>query len=78
MLVDRGQERIAIMASQDGGMDIEEVAAKTPERIVTVAVHPAAGLQPYQARQLGFALGLTQEQMKQFIAAVAEPLPAVR
>jgi len=70
MLVDRGRERIAVMASQDGGMDIEEVAANTPERIVTVAVHPAVGLQPYQARQLGFALGLDQAQLKQFIPLV--------
>jgi len=70
MLVDRSQERIAIMVSQDGGMDIEEVAAKTPERIVTVAVHPAAGLQPYQARKLGFALNLDSAQMKQFIPLV--------
>jgi succinyl-CoA synthetase beta subunit len=67
LLVDRGQGRIAIMASQDGGMDIEEVAEKTPERIVTVAVHPAAGLQPYQSRKLGFALGLDDAQIKQFI-----------
>jgi len=70
MLVDRGQERIAFMVSQDGGMDIEEVAAKTPERIITVAVHPAVGLQPYQARKLGFALGLENEQMKQFVPLV--------
>jgi succinyl-CoA synthetase beta subunit len=70
MLVDRGQERIAIMVSQDGGMDIEEVAAKTPERIITVGVHPAAGLQPYQARRLGFALGLDNTQMKQFVPLV--------
>jgi len=67
LLVDRGQKRIAIMASQDGGMDIEEVAANTPERIITVAVHPAAGLQPYQSRKLGFALGLDDGQIKQFI-----------
>ncbi len=67
LLVDRGQKRIAIMASEDGGMDIEEVAANTPERIITVAVHPAAGLQPYQSRKLGFALGLDDGQIKQFI-----------
>jgi succinyl-CoA synthetase beta subunit len=67
MLVDRASERIAIMVSQDGGMDIEEVAENTPERIVTVAVNPAAGLMPYQARHLGFALGLGASQMKEFI-----------
>ncbi len=70
LLIDRSRERIAIMASQDGGMDIEEVAANTPERIITVAVHPAAGLQPYQARQLGFALELDSTQMKQFAALI--------
>jgi succinyl-CoA synthetase beta subunit len=67
MLVDRGRERIAIIASEDGGMDIEEVAAKTPERIMTVTVNPAAGLQPYQARQLAFGLGLNATQAKQFV-----------
>jgi len=67
MLVDRGRERIAIMVSQDGGMDIEEVAAKTPERIVAVAINPATGPMPYQARQLGYALGLDATQLKQFI-----------
>jgi succinyl-CoA synthetase beta subunit len=70
ILVDRAQERIAVMASQDGGMDIEEVAANTPERIITVAIHPAAGLQPYQARKLGFGLGLHAGQLKQFIKIV--------
>jgi len=67
MLVDRSREQIAIIASQDGGMDIEEVAAKTPERIITVAVNPAAGMQPYQARQLAFNLGLNAAQVKQFV-----------
>jgi succinyl-CoA synthetase beta subunit len=66
LLVDRSRERIVVMASAAGGMDIEEVAAKTPEKIVTVAVHPAAGLQAYQARQVAFALELTGEQIGQF------------
>ena len=66
VLVDRGQERIAFMASAAGGMNIEEVAATEPEKIFTVAVHPAAGLQPYQARRLGFGLGLDKAQMKEF------------
>jgi len=76
MLVDRGAERIAVMASAAGGMDIEEVAADTPEKIFTVIVHPAAGLQPYQARQLGFGIGLAGEQLKQFIP-VAQSLYAL-
>ena len=68
VLVDRGRERIALIASAAGGMDIEEVAANTPEQILTVVVNPAAGLQPFQARQLGFGLGLDKDQVKQFVA----------
>ncbi len=63
-LVDRSAKRIAFMASSEGGMDIEEVAASTPEKILTVKVDPAAGLQPYQCRQLGFGLGLAMPQIK--------------
>ncbi|WP_043769096.1 ADP-forming succinate--CoA ligase subunit beta [Algiphilus aromaticivorans] len=64
-LVDRGTERVVFMASPDGGMDIEEVADKTPERIRSVQVDPAAGLMPYQARELGFFLGLDKDQVGQ-------------
>jgi succinyl-CoA synthetase beta subunit len=66
LLVDRSRERVVIMASAAGGMDIEQVAAKTPEKILTAAVNPAAGLQPYQARHMGFGLGLSADQVKQF------------
>jgi succinyl-CoA synthetase beta subunit len=66
MLVDREAKRVAIIASAAGGMDIEEVAEKTPEQIFSVAVSPAAGLQPYQIRRLGFGLGLDKDQLKQF------------
>lgn len=62
LVVDRASERVAIMASAAGGMDIEEVAATTPEKIVTLTIHPAAGLQDYQTRKLGFGLGLTGPQ----------------
>jgi len=65
LLVDRSREQVAIMASQAGGMDIEEVAAKTPEKIITVHVHPAAGLQDYQCRELGFGLDLDKSQQAQ-------------
>ena len=65
-LVDRTQEKIVFMASPDGGMDIEEVAHNTPERIKHVFVAPAAGLQPYQARTLGFFMGLNKDQTDQF------------
>ena len=65
MLVDRGRRQIAIMASAAGGMDIEEVAASAPEKIVTEFVDPAAGLQPFQVRRIGFALALNPDQRKQ-------------
>jgi succinyl-CoA synthetase beta subunit len=66
LLVDRASECIVYIASAAGGMDIEAVAASTPERIFRTAVHPAAGLQPYQARQLAFGLGLGAEQLVPF------------
>ena len=62
LLVDRGAEQVAIIASAAGGMDIEEVAHQTPEKIFTVHVHPAAGLQEYQCRRLGFGLDLDKTQ----------------
>jgi succinyl-CoA synthetase beta subunit len=62
LLVDRSAEQVAIIASAAGGMDIEEVAHKTPEKIFTVHVHPAAGLQEYQCRRLGFGLDLDKTQ----------------
>ncbi len=66
MLVDREVSRIAFIASAAGGMDIEKIAAETPEKIFTVAVSPAAGLQDYQARQLAYGLGLNKSQGRQF------------
>jgi succinyl-CoA synthetase beta subunit len=66
MLVDREVSRISFIASAAGGMDIEKVAAETPERIFSVAVAPDAGLQDYQARQLAFGLELDKKQMRQF------------
>uniref|UniRef100_A0A450Y6Y7 Succinate--CoA ligase [ADP-forming] subunit beta n=1 Tax=Candidatus Kentrum sp. TC TaxID=2126339 RepID=A0A450Y6Y7_9GAMM len=65
MLVDRGRGRIAIIASAAGGMNIEEVAATEPDKIVTVFINPSAGLQGYEVRRVGFVLGLDAEQRKQ-------------
>ena len=62
LAIDRTAERVAIIASAAGGMDIEQVAHTTPEKILTTTVHPAAGLQDYQARRLGFGLGLGKQQ----------------
>jgi len=64
-LVDRARERVVIMASAAGGVDIEEVAAATPEKILTATIHPAAGVTPYQCRQLGFGLGLDKDQIRE-------------
>jgi succinyl-CoA synthetase beta subunit len=63
LTLNRDRGRIAVIASSAGGMDIEEVAAHTPEKILSVTVHPAAGLSPYQARQLAFGLGFKGEQV---------------
>jgi len=66
MLVDRSQERITLMASRAGGMNIEEVAASDPDAILAEAVNPAVGLQAYQCRNLAFALGLEGRQINAF------------
>ncbi|MEK6791065.1 MAG: ADP-forming succinate--CoA ligase subunit beta [Deltaproteobacteria bacterium] len=58
IVVDRGTQRVAIMASSEGGVEIEEVAAQTPEKILKEYVDPAAGLIPFQCRKLAFGLGL--------------------
>jgi len=64
--------RIAVVASASGGMDIEEVAHRTPEQILAVTVHPATGLEPFQCRQLAFGLGLQgPKQTEQFQSIVA-------
>jgi succinyl-CoA synthetase beta subunit len=64
-VVDRGSRRVTFMASRAGGMDIEEVAASTPEQIFTATVDPVLGLQDYQTRLLGFSLELDDTQRKQ-------------
>jgi succinyl-CoA synthetase beta subunit len=66
VLVDRETRRVLFMASSAGGMNIEEVAEETPEKIKTITVDPAAGLQGYQCRQLAFALELQGTQIRAF------------
>jgi succinyl-CoA synthetase beta subunit len=65
LLVDRISGRVAFLASSEGGVEIEEVAAKTPEKIIKVVVDPCVGLAGYQARELAHVLGLTGEAFKQ-------------
>lgn len=66
VLVDRESKKILFMASQAGGMNIEEVAEETPEQIHIIRIDPAAGLQGYQCRKLGFALALEGTQIREF------------
>ena len=61
MVIDRGMSRVVMMASTEGGMEIETVAAKTPEKILKEWVDPAVGLMPFQARKLAFGLGIPGE-----------------
>ncbi|MFX1738816.1 ADP-forming succinate--CoA ligase subunit beta [Paraburkholderia sp. A1RI_3L] len=63
MLIDRSTSRVTVMASTEGGMEIEDVAARTPEKIVKLAIDPATGMQAYHARRLAFALGLSGKQI---------------
>src|SRR3954453_20616596 len=63
MLVDRATSRVTVMASSEGGVEIEEVAAKTPEKILKVAIDPATGIQPYHTRKIAFFLGLEGNQI---------------
>ncbi len=70
LLVDRATSRIAFVSSTEGGMDIEEVARATPEKIVTFSVDPATGLSDFHGRRVAFALGLEGGQVKQCVALI--------
>ena len=72
-LIDRASRRVVFMASAEGGLDIEEVAATQPEKILKVSIDPVVGLQPYQTRQIAFGLGLAGNQIKQ-IASIMNNL----
>lgn len=67
-VIDRASQRVVIMASTEGGMEIEKVAAETPEKILKTTINPLTGLQPFQARELAFGLGLEGDLIKQFTA----------
>ncbi|MDX1626269.1 MAG: ADP-forming succinate--CoA ligase subunit beta [Wenzhouxiangellaceae bacterium] len=64
-LVDRAERAVVFMGSAAGGVDIEQVAEETPEKIIRVTVDNAAGFMPYQARQVGFGMGLNAKQVRQ-------------
>ncbi|PLS22064.1 ADP-forming succinate--CoA ligase subunit beta [Neptunicoccus cionae] len=71
LLVDRVSSRVSFVASTEGGMDIEEVAANTPEKIVTFSVDPASGLSAFHGRRVAFALGLEGAQIKQCVQLIS-------
>jgi len=66
MVIDRASQRVVVMASTEGGVEIEQVAHDTPEKILKTELNPLVGLMPYQARELAFGLGLKGDQVKQF------------
>ncbi len=68
LLVDRQSSRISFVCSTEGGMDIEQVAANTPEKILSFSVDPATGYQPFHGRRIAFMLGLSGKQVKQCVA----------
>ena len=75
MLVDRGNGRVTLMASTEGGMEIEEVAAHSPEKILKIAIDPATGIQAFHARKVAFGLGLEGKQVQiatKFILALSQ------
>jgi len=67
MLLDRAESKLVVMASAAGGMDIEEVAAKTPEKLLKEYIDPGTGLQPFQARKIAFWLGLSPQEANQAV-----------
>jgi succinyl-CoA synthetase beta subunit len=71
LLVDRQTSRISFVCSTEGGMDIEEVAAHTPEKILSFSVDPATGYQPYHGRRIAYSLGLEGKQVKECVALMA-------
>jgi succinyl-CoA synthetase beta subunit len=70
-LIDRVTSRVSFVASTEGGMDIEEVAKKTPEKILSFSIDPASGLQPFHSRRIAFGLGLEGKQVKQCVSLIS-------
>ncbi len=71
-LVDRATSRVAFICSTEGGMDIEEVAAETPEKILTLTIDPASGYSGFHGRKVAFALGLEGKQVKQCVKLIGD------
>jgi malate-CoA ligase subunit beta len=78
IVLDRKAERVRIIASAQGGMEIEEIANRSPDAILQTIVEPAVGLQPFQARELAFGLGLNLKQVSRAVAAIMGAYRAFR
>ncbi len=74
VVMDRASKSIVVMASAEGGVEIEEVAKTNPDAIVKIAAHPTLGLQPFQARELAFGIGLTDGKQARQFAQIANAL----
>ena len=77
-VLDRAKERVTVVASAEGGMEIEELAVKKPESIMRVSVEPAVGMQAFQAREIAFALGLDKTQISQAVTTLLGCYRAMR
>jgi succinyl-CoA synthetase beta subunit len=77
-VLDRAKERVTVVASAEGGMEIEELAVKKPESIIRVSVEPAVGMQAFQAREVAFALGLDKSQINQAVTTLLGCYRAMR
>ena len=71
-VVDRATGQITIMASREGGVDIEEVAAKNPEKIINVKIDPASGYQAFHGRRIAYSLGLSGSEVKECVALISK------
>ena len=78
IVLDRKAERVRVIASAQGGMEIEEIADRSPDAILQTIVEPAVGLQPFQARELAFGLGLNLKQVSRAVAAIMGSYRAFR
>lgn len=78
LLIDRAQERIVMVGSAEGGMDIEELAETKPDAIKKIYIEPAVGLQDFQAREMGFALGMNADQVSQAVKLIQGCYRAMR
>ncbi len=77
-VLDRENESVTVVASAEGGMEIEQLAVEKPESIIKIAVEPAVGMQPFQAREIAFALGLDKSQVNQAVTTILGCYRAMR